>query len=127
MTSCVVDEGGVRRTFTVTLHPLAAATEAPGSAPSHGGAPGAGPAPAIPVAAESSRSIPVYSTFSGSVEVVDILVGMGDRVEAGMPVVAVEAMKARHEIRSPEAGRVEAIHIRLGSEVDRSQPLLTLR
>jgi pyruvate carboxylase subunit B len=120
VTSCVVDEGGVRRTFTVTLSPLAAASAAASAAPALA-APSPAPSPA------PSRAIPIYSTFSGSVEVVDILVGVGDPVEEGTPVVAVEAMKARHEVRSPERGRVEAIHVRLGSEVNQTQALLTLR
>jgi pyruvate carboxylase subunit B len=119
-TRCLVEEGGVTRTFTVQLEPLAS-----------GGVDGAqalaSPAPTQTASGTNGAGRPVFSTFSGSVEVVDILVAVGDRVEAGRPVLAVEAMKARHEIRSPEAGVVEKIHVSVGREVDRTQPLLTLR
>lgn len=117
-TRCTVEEGGRVRTFTVTLEPANA-----------GGAGAAnGPQPTLPASEatpESERD--VFSTFAGSVEVVDILVSVGDRVEEGAVVAAVEAMKATHDIRSPFAGSVAAIHTAVGKEVDSRTPLLTLR
>jgi biotin carboxyl carrier protein len=68
----------------------------------------------------------VYSTFAGAVEVVDIKVAVGDRVDEGTVLVVVEAMKATHDIRSPRAGTVTAIHVRPGDEIDSSAPVATI-
>ncbi len=48
------------------------------------------------------------------------LVNVGDEVTAGQPVVILEAMKMENEVRSPMAGRVEAIHIPAGETVIRN-------
>ena len=45
------------------------------------------------------------------------LVDVGDEVTAGQPVVILEAMKMENEVRSPTAGRVEAIHVAPGETV----------
>jgi len=129
-TRCTIEENGSIRTFIVTL-------EAPGAVPaSHATSTSDAPmdgraqskAPEQPASApSSSNGRPIYSTFSGTVEVVDLLVAVGDEVQEGTAVAAVEAMKARHEIRSPEAGRVGEIHVTIGAEIDRSSPILTLR
>jgi biotin carboxyl carrier protein len=102
------------RTFVVTLEP---ATEAAGASP----APAASAAPAAAVG-----GTPVHSTFAGSVEVVDLLVKQGDQVSVGTVVAAVEAMKAKHDIKSPVAGRVTAIHVKIGDEIDSSNPIMTI-
>jgi pyruvate carboxylase subunit B len=68
----------------------------------------------------------VYSTFAGQVEVVDLLKQIGDTVSEGDIVAAVEAMKAKHDIRSPHAGKVAAIHVAIGDEIDSSQPIMTI-
>jgi pyruvate carboxylase subunit B len=120
-TRCTVQEGGKTRTFTVTLEPVggdgagAAATANPGA--------GAPTAVAAPPAANGTA---VYSTFAGAVEVVDIKVAVGDRVDEGTVLVVVEAMKATHDIRSPRAGTITAIHVRPGDEIDSSAPVATI-
>ena len=68
----------------------------------------------------------MHSTFAGSVEVVDLLVKVGDEVAVGAVVAAVEAMKAKHDIKSPVAGKVTAIHVDIGDEIDSSKPILTI-
>jgi pyruvate carboxylase subunit B len=113
-TRCTVEENGTMRTFVVTLEP---ATQAAGGA----AAPAATAAPAAP-----AGGTPVHSTFAGSVEVVDLLVKQGDRVEVGTVVAAVEAMKAKHDIKSPVAGQVTAILVRIGDEIDSSNPIMTI-
>jgi pyruvate carboxylase subunit B len=60
---CTVEENGVTRTFTVTVEPAA----------------GSGPSAAAP-AAPAATGTPVHSAFAGEVEVVDILVKVGDTV-----------------------------------------------
>jgi biotin carboxyl carrier protein len=81
------------------------------------------PPPAAGLAAEDTR---VFSPFGGTVEVLQVHVGVGDRVEAGQVVASVEAMKAEHEVRSPAAGTVTTVHVGPGAEVDARSPILTL-
>ena len=40
------------------------------------------------------------------------------RVEAGAELVVLEAMKMRHSVRSPGAGVVEAIEVKVGDQVE---------
>jgi len=83
-----------------------------------------------PVAAPPAPSVasgtPVHSTFAGSVEVVDILVSVGQPVGKGDVVAAVEAMKAKHDIKTPRAGTVSAIYAKIGDEIDSSKPIMTI-
>ncbi|MBN2227529.1 MAG: biotin attachment protein [candidate division Zixibacteria bacterium] len=116
-TRCVVAEGGTTRTFTVTLEPIGAQAASASVATA---APAAAPAPA------AANGTPVHSTFAGFVEVVDIMVKVGETVPRGHVVAAVEAMKARHDIKAPIDGRVAEIHVRIGDEIDSSKPILTL-
>ncbi|KPK06709.1 MAG: hypothetical protein AMS20_04150 [Gemmatimonas sp. SG8_28] len=112
-TRCTVEERGITRSFTVTLEPIEAAA-----------------APAATSAAGTTTAqadaTPLYSSFAGSVEVVDIRVAVGDRIEKGTVVAQVEAMKATHDIRSPRAGTVQSINVKVGDEVDSSRPLMTI-
>jgi biotin carboxyl carrier protein len=68
----------------------------------------------------------VFSTFAGAVEVVDVRVKVGDRVEEGGVLAVVEAMKATHDIRSPRSGTVTAVHVRAGEEIDSTTPVVTI-
>ena len=43
---------------------------------------------------------------------------MGDRVEAGEPVLALEAMKMEHAVRAPAAGVVTGLPVAAGTQVD---------
>jgi pyruvate carboxylase subunit B len=115
-TRCVVQEGSRTRTFTVTLEPVGG-NGAPSQAMA--GAPAA-PAPAPAAGTE------VYSTFAGTVEVVDVRVQVGDRVSEGDVLAVVEAMKATHDIRSPRAGTVTAVRVRPGDEIDSSAPIASI-
>ena len=98
--------------------------------PAEGGKSGGTAAPAAPVAdatpKPSGGNTPVYSPFEGKVEVVEVLVKAGDAVAEGQPVAAVEAMKARHDVRAPAAGTVREVHVRPGDEVSAGQPIVTL-
>ena len=50
--------------------------------------------------------------------VVQVAVAEGDVVAAGQPIVVVEAMKMEHVIRAPHAGRVVALRVRAGEQVE---------
>ncbi|MEX2466571.1 MAG: biotin/lipoyl-containing protein [Gemmatimonadota bacterium] len=124
-TKCTVQENGKTRTFTISLEPLPGNGGTGGAAAAAGAAPqaaGAGPgAPQVPTGGTD-----VHSTFAGAVEVVDVTVGVGDRVEEGGVIAIVEAMKATHDIRSPTAGTVTAVHVAVGDEIDSTTPILTV-
>jgi pyruvate carboxylase subunit B len=115
-TKCTVTENDVSRVFTVTVEPVAAQgmSAAPAAAP-----PQNTPAPAV-------EGTTVHSTFAGSVEVADILVKVGDTITKGQVVAKVEAMKAQHDIVAPSDGKVMAIHVEIGDEVDQSKPIMTI-
>ena len=115
-TKCLVEENGKTRTFTVTIEPVSGNAEAKQVEPS----------PASSAQTISSNGEAVYSAFSGSVDVVDILVKVGDKVKKGTVVIKVEAMKATHDIKSPKDGTVSSINIKVGDEVDSSKPLMTI-
>lgn len=106
---CIVEENGSTRTFNITIEPIQSAT--------------AGSAPTI---SEDNGGVPVFSTFSGSVDVVDILVKAGDRVIKGQVIVQVEAMKAKHDIKAPKDGTIQNINIAVGDEIDNTKPMLTI-
>jgi pyruvate carboxylase subunit B len=133
-TQVSVTEGGRTRTFAVTLEPLdGAVRSAPGPAPTVvsgvAGGNGGGAAAASPEVAGGSvpaGGTDVYSTFGGSVEVVDVLVRVGDRVAEGAVIAQVEAMKAKHDIRTPIAGTVTAVHVAPGREITSSTPIATI-
>ena len=55
-----------------------------------------------------------------------VLVKPGDAVQAGQPVLVLEAMKMETEVAAPEAGRVEAIHVSEGDAVEIGDPLVSL-
>jgi pyruvate carboxylase subunit B len=110
---CTVEENGVSRIFMVTVEPQG----------QNGGTATSAQTTSAPAA---SNGTPVHSTFAGLVEVVDILVKVGDPVARGQVVAAVEAMKAKHDIKSPVDGKVSTITAAIGDEVDSTRPILTV-
>lgn len=55
------------------------------------------------------------ATMNG--RVVAVLVSEGDRVEAGQPIVTLEAMKMEHIHSVPMAGKVKSINVTMGEQV----------
>jgi len=111
---CTIEENGVRRSFVVTVEPAAGAAGA------------AAPAAAVETPPAATNGTQVFSTFAGFVEVVDILVKVGEEVSKGHVIAAVEAMKAKHEIKAPCSGRIGAVHVKIGDEIDASKPIMTI-
>lgn len=58
--------------------------------------------------------------------VLRILVAVGDRVTAGMPLMALEAMKMENELRATAPGVVGAVRVAAGDAVEKGQVLLEL-
>jgi pyruvate dehydrogenase E2 component (dihydrolipoamide acetyltransferase) len=59
-------------------------------------------------------------------DVVEVLVAVGDRVEADQPVVELETDKAVIPVPAPQAGLVKEIHVNAGDHVQVNQLLLTI-
>jgi pyruvate carboxylase subunit B len=135
-TRCTVDEKGTLRTFLVTVEPVATAGRAVATVeatrPAHHGGVAAPPATVPQTAAAAAPGaprdgVPVHSPFEGVVTIADILVKVGDRVQARQVVAAVEAMKAKHDIKAPCDGVVESVQGRLGDEIDAASVILTIK
>ncbi|AIX74829.1 pyruvate dehydrogenase complex dihydrolipoyllysine-residue acetyltransferase [Mixta calida] len=90
------------------------------------GAAEAAPAPAAekkadaqpaPAAAAASKDVNVPDIGSDEVEVTEILVKVGDKVEAEQSLIVVEGDKASMEVPAPFAGTVKEIKINTGDKV----------
>ena len=110
--TCTVKEGGKTRTFVVTIEPSCSTPEKKSDSN----------APQSP----STSLTPIYSGFGGEVEVIDVLVKVGEEVSKGMVVASVEAMKAQHDIKAPCDGTVASVDARIGDEIDATQCILTI-
>jgi biotin carboxyl carrier protein len=58
--------------------------------------------------------------------VVRVLVAAGEDVQAGQPVVVVEAMKMENELRSPKNGRVKDVAVAAGASVEAGRVLMVI-
>ena len=67
---------------------------------------------------------PVKAIMPGIVR--EILVGEGDAVEAGQPLLILEAMKMQNEIRADRAGRVAKVHVSAEETVDKGAKLVEI-
>lgn len=115
-TRCTVDEHGTVRTFLVTVEPVAAAGKAAAAVPSV----------ELPAATPGADGVPVYSPFEGLVGLTDIMVKVGDAVRAQQVIAAVEAMKAKHDIKAPCDGVVVSVRGVVGEEIDARKEILTI-
>lgn len=59
-------------------------------------------------------------------KVIRVLVGVGDKVEAGQGLIVVEAMKMQNEIRSPKTGTVERLSAKEGQAVTSGEVLCVI-
>ncbi|WP_339010918.1 pyruvate dehydrogenase complex dihydrolipoyllysine-residue acetyltransferase [Aeromonas popoffii] len=84
-------------------------------APAQAAAPVAA-APAAPVAA-AAKDVHVPDIGDDEVEVTEIMVAVGDMVEADQSIIAVEGDKASMEVPAPFAGRVIEIKVAAGAKV----------
>jgi biotin carboxyl carrier protein len=58
--------------------------------------------------------------------IVKLLAKVGDAVEAGAPILVMEAMKMENEIKTKGAGKVLELHVAVGDTVERNAKLVTL-
>ena len=91
----------------------------------------AAPAPAekpAPKKAESStQSFNIPDIGDGSARVIELMVKVGDTVEAEQSLLTLESDKASMEIPSPAAGVIEAIEVKLEQEVQTGDLMLRMR
>lgn len=85
-------------------------------APAQVAAPVAAAAPAAPVAA-ARKDVHVPDIGDDEVDVTEIMVAVGDMVEADQSIIAVEGDKASMEVPAPFAGIVKEIKVKAGDKV----------
>jgi len=76
-------------------------------------------------AAGATGPIEVRAVIPGAV--LSVAVSVGDDVDAGQPLLVVEAMKMQNELRAPRAGHVEQVDVTAGATVEVGQTLVVLR
>lgn len=64
---------------------------------------------------------------STDVEVIEIMVSVGDTITAEQSLITVESDKASMEVPSSHAGVVTAINVKLGDKVNKGSPILELK
>lgn len=106
-----------------------------GAAPAIAAAPPAAPAQArpaaVPLRAAGAAPAPVPAPMYGGVHLQPApgepaFVQAGDAVEAGQLLCTIEAMKVFNEVRAERAGRVLAVLVPTGAEVEAGQALFTV-
>jgi biotin carboxyl carrier protein len=73
--------------------------------------------------ADTSADRIVRSPMPG--RVVKVMVSAGDDVQAGQPMLVVEAMKMENELKAKAAGRVAEVHVAVGETVEGNAKLVT--
>jgi biotin carboxyl carrier protein len=58
--------------------------------------------------------------------IVKVLVQAGDEVEAGKPLLVMEAMKMENEIKAKAAGKIGQVHVATGDTVEGNAKLVTM-
>ncbi|KOC88941.1 pyruvate dehydrogenase complex dihydrolipoyllysine-residue acetyltransferase [Winslowiella iniecta] len=80
--------------------------------------------PAAAPASSESKDVAVPDIGSDEVEVTEILVKVGDSVEAEQSLITVEGDKASMEVPAPFAGTVKEIKIGTGDKVSTGSPIM---
>ena len=104
----------------------AAAPEAAAPATPVAAAPAPAAAPAAVSASVQDVAVPDIGS-SGKAKIIELLVKVGDTVEADQSLLVLESDKASMEIPSPAAGVVESLSVKLDDEVGTGDPILKLR
>ena len=81
-------------------------------------------APAAAPAAAVRKDVHVPDIGDDEVDVTEIMVAVGDMVEADQSIIAVEGDKASMEVPAPFAGRVVEIKVAAGAKVSTGSPVM---
>ncbi|WP_434678378.1 dihydrolipoyllysine-residue acetyltransferase [Pseudomonas sp. R1-18] len=88
-------------------------------------APAAAPAPAASASVQDIHVPDIGS--SGKAKIIELMVKVGDSIQADQSLITLESDKASMEIPSPAAGVVESIEVKLDQEVGTGDLILKLR
>ncbi len=84
-------------------------------------------APASASAAKSVATVVVPDIGDAKdVEVIEVMVSVGDRVEAEQSLITVESDKASMEVPSSQAGVVKEVRVKLGDKVNQGSEIVVL-
>ncbi|MFS2124554.1 dihydrolipoyllysine-residue acetyltransferase [Pseudomonas sp. Pseusp97] len=90
-------------------------------------APTAAPAPqAAPSSSAGVETIKVPDIGNGQGEIIELMVKVGDRIEADQSLLTLESDKASMEIPAPKAGVVKAIQVKIGDTLKEGDDILEL-
>ncbi|MEO2018056.1 MAG: 2-oxo acid dehydrogenase subunit E2 [Fuerstiella sp.] len=90
------------------------------------------PAPAAAAATANGEkyevefSLPEVAEGVESVDIAEVLVSVGDVIEAGTVICEAETDKSVAEIDCPDAGTIKAVHVAVGQTVNVGEPLVTI-
>ncbi|MGL4460403.1 MAG: pyruvate dehydrogenase complex dihydrolipoyllysine-residue acetyltransferase, partial [Plesiomonas shigelloides] len=113
----VVKEIKVQAGSKVSTGSLIMVFEVAGAAPAQTSAPVAAAAPVAAPVASAAKDVNVPDIGGDEVEVTEIMVAVGDKVEAEQSLITVEGDKASMEVPAPFAGVVKEIKVQAGSKV----------
>ena len=102
-----------------TGRPVPVRTAASARSPAVTGQQPSAPAPA-PGGGPGSVTAPIPG------QIIEVFVEEGDEVEAGQPVLRMEAMKMENVVNSPTAGTVGSIRVNPGDSVTQGQELMVV-
>ena len=77
------------------------------------------------MADNNTITLPDVGDFK-DIEIIEILIAVGDDIEAEQSIIVLESDKATMEITSPFAGKVESIIARVGDKLNLGDPIATL-
>jgi len=83
-------------------------------------------APAAAVETEQSITVPDIGDFK-DVEVIDVLVKAGDRVEVDTPLITIETEKATMDVPSTAAGVVKSVAVKKGDRVSKGANVVVVK
>ncbi|MGL4823918.1 MAG: pyruvate dehydrogenase complex dihydrolipoyllysine-residue acetyltransferase [Plesiomonas shigelloides] len=113
----VVKEIKVQAGSKVSTGSLIMVFEVAGAAPAQAAAPVVAAAPMAAPAASAAKDVNVPDIGGDEVEVTEIMVAVGDKVEAEQSLITVEGDKASMEVPAPFSGVVKEIKVKAGSKV----------
>ncbi|PBQ12123.1 Dihydrolipoamide acetyltransferase, E2 component of pyruvate dehydrogenase complex [Pseudomonas syringae] len=124
--------------FELEVEGEAAAAPAPAAEPAAAPAAAEKPAEAAPAPAAAAETAPAASASvqdihvpdigsSGKAKIIELMVKVGDSIQADQSLITLESDKASMEIPSPAAGVVESIEVKLDQEVGTGDLILKLK
>jgi len=79
----------------------------------------------VPAVSEQIISVPDIGDFKG-VEVIDVLIKVGDKIEVDAPLITIETEKATMDVPNTAAGVVKSIAVKKGDRVSKGSAVATI-